>query len=107
MGQITSTVSDTLNEWSNEVRREQARERAAIDAENAKLMKKQQQREEEAARRDYEEEIRRLGVMLGAEFASREEYTRLCEEAKKDLDERIKWSREFGPSLLEVLREKK
>lgn len=104
--QIASTVSDTLNEWGEEALKEQTRERAVIDATNAKLMKEQQREAEESARRAFEENVRRLGVMLEEGFVSPEEHTRLCAEAQKDFDEKIAWGRAFGPSLIEVIGKK-
>lgn len=99
-------IQDEVAAWGKEVLEEQARERATIDTRNAERMQEQQQREEESARRDFEEDIRRLGVMLEEEFVSPEEHARLCAEAQKDLDEKIAWGRAFGPSLIEIIGKK-
>lgn len=101
-----STIHDTLNEWGKEALEEQARERAALDAENLKRMQEQEREEMNAARRDFDEETRRLEVMLKEDFVSPEGHARLCATAQKNLDEKLQWIRTFGPGLLEVLKKK-
>lgn len=95
---------DDVPEWGEEALAEQARERAALDAANAKRMQEQQQEKEKAAQKDYEEKVRQLTTRCDTGIISRDECDQLCNAAKKELDEEIDWGRSIVPGLIEVIK---